>query len=269
MTALTVINTSIRLHDGLYSLNDLHKAAGHEKKHQPALFLRTDQTKALIEEIECSTDMQITPIKTIRGNRADGTPQGTYACKELVYAYAMWISAKFHLEVIRAFDAMVTGNRPGTCDGGNPFDRVNPRILSELRRLAPKAAIEYLIGCGVPREYFRPAQASKPVAARMSSRQSVDDDVVPPDRLISGIPELADWQDANYWYLLRQSFERICAGRDVTATARHIRDRGYLKCGKWSLMWRAPRGFCKKRSSVFAISKKIAELNTDGGRHAA
>lgn len=100
MSALTIISTEIRQLDGLYSLNDLHKAAGSEGKYKPANFIRLDTTQALIEEIQVS-EMSLAN-KTIHG----GNNRGTYVCKELVYAYAMWISPKFHLQVIRAFDKL-------------------------------------------------------------------------------------------------------------------------------------------------------------------
>jgi len=105
--SISVLNTYIRIHDGLYSLNDLHRAAGGEKRHQPANWLRNDQARELIEEIEQSSDLRNGAVKRVQGG--DPQLQGTYACKELVYAYAMWISARFHLAVIRAFDALVSG----------------------------------------------------------------------------------------------------------------------------------------------------------------
>ena len=94
--------------DGRYCLNDLHKASGYDKKHQPAYFIRNQQTKDLIGEIVNSANLQslennqIEPVK-----KMEGVKGGTYVVKELVYSYAMWISAKFHLTVIRAYDAMV------------------------------------------------------------------------------------------------------------------------------------------------------------------
>lgn len=103
MTNLSILKTSIRSLDGLYSLTDLHKASGRDEKHKPVLFLRLDQTKDLISEIE-NDKVQICtlPVKTIRG----GKNPSTYACEELVLSYAMWISPKFHLVVLRAFLAM-------------------------------------------------------------------------------------------------------------------------------------------------------------------
>ncbi|MFZ7342899.1 P22AR C-terminal domain-containing protein [Avibacterium volantium] len=106
MSNLQILNNSIRTLDNLFSLTDLHKASGGDEKHKPVLFLRLDQTKDLISEIQ-NDKVQICtlPVKTVRGGRNPST----YACEELVLSYAMWISPKFHLIVLRAFLAMHKG----------------------------------------------------------------------------------------------------------------------------------------------------------------
>ena len=95
--------------DGRFCINDLHKASGALEKHQPAFFMRNKQTKDLIDELEseimiCKNADHKAAVNTIKGK---GLEQGTYVVKEIVYAYAMWISPKFHLMVIRAYDSMV------------------------------------------------------------------------------------------------------------------------------------------------------------------
>lgn len=101
--AFVISDIAVRQLDGLFSLNDLHNAAGGAEKHQPNKFIRLDSTQALVAELECCTDLSITPLRTVKGNRADGEQQGTYVCRELVVAYAAWISAPFYLRVIRGF----------------------------------------------------------------------------------------------------------------------------------------------------------------------
>ena len=92
-------DTQIRQDEqGRFCLNDLHQASGGESRHRPAYWLSNQQTQELIGEIS-----------------KDGIPSifikqglGTFVSKELVYAYAMWISPKFHLYVIRTFDSLVS-----------------------------------------------------------------------------------------------------------------------------------------------------------------
>lgn len=102
--------------DGRYCLNDLHKASGGSAKHKPSNFIRNQQTQDLILEIEQVSDMRSADfdrcsnmsigqkaVNTIKG----GIKQGMYVVEDLVYSYAMWISAKFHLMVIRAYRSQV------------------------------------------------------------------------------------------------------------------------------------------------------------------
>lgn len=132
MSAITLAigDITVRQHNGLFSLNDLHKAAGGEEKHQPAFFMRRDETQALAAEI-CSADSQIKAFETVRGR---GKAQGTYACRELVVAYAAWISAAFHLKVIRVFlNAVAPEGRPY-----NPaidYERISPAQAQDLKEL--------------------------------------------------------------------------------------------------------------------------------------
>lgn len=105
MTALVIANTQIRQDAaGRFCLNDLHQASGSEGRHRPGRWLDTDKARELISVVEAegATTAGIPAVETV-----EGFGGGTYALKELVYAYAMWISAAFHLHVIRAYDAMV------------------------------------------------------------------------------------------------------------------------------------------------------------------
>ena len=103
MSNLQILTQSIRTFENLYALNDLHIASGGKSKHQPSNFVRLDTTKALIAEIEKDNQHA---LKIIRG-----TNGGTYACEELVIAYAMWISPQFHLVVLRALWQCTASNR--------------------------------------------------------------------------------------------------------------------------------------------------------------
>lgn len=125
MNALIVADINIRQDaDGRYCLNDLHHASGGESKHRPNYWLENQKTQELIAEVE------------IAGNPAIQSKQGlgTFVVKELVYAYAMWISPAFNLKVIRAYDALMSGKQVGLAIS-KFYDQI-PRSLPEALRLA-------------------------------------------------------------------------------------------------------------------------------------
>lgn len=129
MNDLCIADTQIHQDaEGRYFLNDLHRAAvasGITKDIRPNEWLALDQTRELVKIL-------ITENPGSKPTRAQaGRYGGTYVAKELVYAYAMWISAAFHLKVIRAYDSMVTAE----------INRLN-----SLHYRAVRAELEYLEG---------------------------------------------------------------------------------------------------------------------------
>ena len=126
--ALTLGNITIRQHNGMFSLNDLHKASGGEENFKPAFFLRNDQAKALIAEIAKGADLHLF-LKTTKGRNGS-----TYACRELVIAYAAWISAAFHLKVIRVFLAATTPQAEPT-QTRLDYDRISPAQAQDLKEI--------------------------------------------------------------------------------------------------------------------------------------
>lgn len=120
---------------GRFCLNDLHKSAGGEKKHQPANWLRMEQTSDLIMFLE-SEEHKFSPVETVKGR---GKQQGTFVVKELVYAYATWISAKFFLTVIRAYDSLVNQKPYGL---KLSVELISPAQCQEIRRTVAKIVNE-------------------------------------------------------------------------------------------------------------------------------
>lgn len=108
-STLSILGTTIRQDaEGRFCLNDCHRASGSASKDAPAQWLRTDTAKKLIAELETMQNCTVSETTGKQVVTEPGRNGGTYVVKELVYAYAMWISPAFHLTVIRAFDALVT-----------------------------------------------------------------------------------------------------------------------------------------------------------------
>ena len=107
---LSISNISIRNQNNLFNINDLHKASGGEDRHAPRRWLQNQQTTELIEELSKDGNPSLKENQQVIQVNHGGSNRGTFVCKELVYAYATWISAKFFILVIRTFDAAVSGS---------------------------------------------------------------------------------------------------------------------------------------------------------------
>ncbi|MDV3515167.1 KilA-N domain-containing protein [Stenotrophomonas sp. C1657] len=98
MNGLMIAGTSVRRDgQGRYSLNDLHRASGGQDGNRPSKWLESQSAKDLVVALESKAGKPA--LVTSHG----GAAPGTYAAEQLVVAFAAWISADFHLEVIDTF----------------------------------------------------------------------------------------------------------------------------------------------------------------------
>lgn len=115
--------------EGRYCLNDLHKASVGEAKHTPGRFTCTDSFQGLCAELSRNQDKS--PFTSGRG-------VGTFVVKELVYAYAMWVSPKFHVEVIRSYDRLAT---EGVAVHASAAESVLEDPLSYMEKMIAQAKV--------------------------------------------------------------------------------------------------------------------------------
>lgn len=106
MNSLIIAGSNISVNaEGLFCINDLHKASGGALRHKPKEWLKSG---SVMEMADLILKGGINPFKTEQGRYG-----GTYVCKEMVYSYAMWVSAEFALHVIRTFDRAASGEDLG------------------------------------------------------------------------------------------------------------------------------------------------------------
>ena len=174
MNAIAISNVAIRqTENNLYNLNDLHKASGGEARHKPANWLQLQQTVELVDEVSKAGNPALKENQQVIQVVHGGSKRGTYACKELVYAYATWISAKFFLQVIRTFDAVISGSLQA--------GKALPSGLTHEQQEQVKALHRMLVGA-VPREHQ--AKLAITLWSSIKSKFKVGYKDVPPEQFL-------------------------------------------------------------------------------------
>ncbi len=98
---------------GRYCLSDLHKASGKIPKHRPHQFLRIKKARNLIKQVESETGLHAVAVEWA---------VNSYAVKDIVLAYAHWISPLFYSAVIHACGGRA-GGQPSLSVGRKQFPK--------------------------------------------------------------------------------------------------------------------------------------------------
>ena len=106
MESLILNGKLIRVDEhGRYSLTDLWKAGGSLETKKPSKFERTDRHSELVDILK-GRNLPFNPYVKTRG-RYNG---GTWTTKEMIVAYAIYVSADMHMKVIDVFISAASGH---------------------------------------------------------------------------------------------------------------------------------------------------------------
>lgn len=148
-----------------------------------------------------------------------------------------------------------------------PYDRLDPVLMRELRLSGNKALVQgYCVVKGLTPEYLNRILNQHGIPTLLKAPDGDDPQAAPLELLAAEVPMNYDRQDDLHWYLLRETFTRICGDYDVTATGRMLAARGLLSRGQDSLTKRLNAktwGFGEHgKISFFAIRKRLAQFAT-------
>jgi phage antirepressor YoqD-like protein len=139
-----------------FNLNALHKASGLGNTKRPSIWLANQLTIELIQQLESQSQnsgLAQKPINSIKG----GSRSGTFAHELLAISYAMWVSPKFHLQVIQVFFDYKNGNlkpahpvqmsRLDILQLAMQAEEENIKLLAKIEEIQPKAVVLDRIAC--------------------------------------------------------------------------------------------------------------------------
>ena len=109
MNEMIILDKSIRQVNGLYCLNDLHRASGGEKRHKLGNWLQSQQATEFIDYLSKSGNSDLEQNQKVIQIIHGGNMRGTYGNRKVALAYATWISPEFFSLVLDTFDLVARG----------------------------------------------------------------------------------------------------------------------------------------------------------------
>ena len=268
--SVQISNISIhQTENGLFSLNDLHRASGGEDRHAPRRWLQNIQTNDLIKELEKDGKPSIQSKQRL----------GTFVCRELVIAYGMWISPKFALQVIQTFLAVSDGIKTVTPKPtralpngltGEQIEAVK-KLHNALTKSAPKeaqariaitlwSAVKSKFGCSykeVPAEQF-------PEVLSVMSRVAVENGVLygevldAPPKAEPKLP-IDDNSLADIAAMVYYGTWMIELGKDISAPLKQLGNRQAVTM--WTV-WHETRSRLKRAVAALEVLRGYADKDT-------